>query len=460
MTRVHVGGSALAACVLAALLFVLQATGAETQARKAEYKGWNTLALENGLIEVQVAPDIGGRVIQFKLGSFEFLWVNDWLAGKAPPPNGVGPKGEWLNYGGDKLWPAPQGWDSDEQWPGPPDPILDGSPHAGVIAKAGGQEASVQLTSQPDTRSGISFMRTIAIRPVSTRVGFETTMTNTSAKLRRWGIWQVTQHNAASRGGTSGRAEKELWAYCPFNPKSVFRRGYEEMFGLVNDPTFKPDYARGLMRVHYERRVGKIGMDCSAGWLAVVNGTAGYAFVHRFTYYPEKKYPDQASVEFWSNGAGEFVAGGKLNVCKDDPVETPYLIESEVLSPRAELEPGERYTFRSDWYAAKIGGNFPALDCTDAGIMCEPFAAKTAQGTLTVSGRFGVFYVGTAELVFFDAKDNEIRKAGLLRAATPLEPFVLAGATVPAPEGVRKVVLMLYTPDGRGVGKLASAELK
>ncbi len=32
------------------------------------YRGWKTLALRNELIEVQVAPAIGGRVIQLKLG--------------------------------------------------------------------------------------------------------------------------------------------------------------------------------------------------------------------------------------------------------------------------------------------------------------------------------------------------------------------------------------------------------
>ena len=31
----------------------------------------------------------------------------------------------WKNYGGAKTWPAPQGWDGEGQWPGPPDPVLD-----------------------------------------------------------------------------------------------------------------------------------------------------------------------------------------------------------------------------------------------------------------------------------------------------------------------------------------------
>ena len=31
-----------------------------------------------------------------------------------------------MNWGGDKVWLAPQGWENEDQWPGPPDPVLDG----------------------------------------------------------------------------------------------------------------------------------------------------------------------------------------------------------------------------------------------------------------------------------------------------------------------------------------------
>ena len=83
--------------------------------------GWDTVCLSNRYVSLQIVPSIGGRVMAYGLGKENVLWVNPGLAGKAPPASGVGPAGEWLNYGGDKLWPAPQGWDNAEQWPGPPD---------------------------------------------------------------------------------------------------------------------------------------------------------------------------------------------------------------------------------------------------------------------------------------------------------------------------------------------------
>jgi hypothetical protein len=54
-------------------------------ARPAQYRGWDTLHRASGLVELQVVPDIGGRVIQFRLGADDFLFVNDELAGRRPP---------------------------------------------------------------------------------------------------------------------------------------------------------------------------------------------------------------------------------------------------------------------------------------------------------------------------------------------------------------------------------------
>jgi hypothetical protein len=96
----------------------------------SSYHGWKSHRLNNGLIALQIVPQIGGRIVQFTLGKKEFLWVNPQLAGRLAPPSGLAPDRSWLNYGGDKLWPAPQGWDNASQWPGPPGAVLDGQPYA------------------------------------------------------------------------------------------------------------------------------------------------------------------------------------------------------------------------------------------------------------------------------------------------------------------------------------------
>ena len=83
--------------------------------------------------------------------------------------------------------------------------------------------------------------------------------------------------NATRRDDGEGY-EKKLRVYCPINPKSVFPDGYKVMFGLANNNSWQPDARRKMMRVDYHRRVGKIGMDCSAGWVATVQRFGGPCF--------------------------------------------------------------------------------------------------------------------------------------------------------------------------------------
>ena len=438
-----------------ALAAALPAFGAG--AEKSTYRGWDSLALTNGLVEVQIVPQIGGRVIQFKLGDFEFLWVNPQLAGKQPPPSGLGPKGEWLNYGGDKLWPAPQGWDNDQQWPGPPDGVLDGSPHEASVIEASGKSAALRLVSREDKRSGIQFSRIIRVADGAARVSFDSTMTNIDTKPRRWGIWQVTQLNASNRAGEGYNKEIRCWS--PINPASIYPRGYCEMFGLVNNPSFRVDPATQMFSANYKRIVGKVGLDNSAGWVAVVDGAAGYVFVERFTHFPDKKYPDQASVEFWMNGVGQFVCGTKIVDAKDDPVETPHLVECEILSPFAELQPGESYSFRLEWCAAKIGGNYPVLACTPVGVTCEPFTARAADGKVRLAGRFGVFYAAQAALVALDGDGKDLETIDLKLPVSPIEALVL-DKEEPLAAKAASVRLVLLDSAGKEIGELARVQVR
>ena len=420
-------------------------------AQRSTYRGWDTLELTNGLVEVQVVPEIGGRVIQVKLDNYEYLFVNDELAGCSPPASGVGPEGEWLNYGGEKLWPAPQGRDSPDKWNGPPDPILDGSPHAGTIVQAKGDPAVVRLVSRNDPRSGICFSREIQMFADSSRVHVEATMTNVDSKPRRWGIWSVMQHNAANRSGDG--YDRNMRVYCPLNPDSIYPKGYHITHGPEDHSSFQPDESGRMVVTHYERKMGKIGVDSSAGWIATVHGTAGYALVQCFRHYPEKEYPDQASVEVWHHGP----YGPKA--AQTDPKTFPYFLESELLSPFAQLAPGESYTFSSDWYATAIGGNCPVLDFTEAGIVCEPLRAKVAKSQVAVEGRFGVFGRGTAKIVFLDSEGKPLGNAPFQHAVSPFEALVLAETLPLPPRGASAVALLVGDATSQNWKSLATVSL-
>ena len=426
--------------------------GGQILCRASAYRGWKSLTFAGNGVELQIVPEIGGRVVQFTLGGKEFLWVNPELAGRSPPPSGLAPDGGWLNYGGDKLWPAPQGWDNDSQWPGPPDAVLDGQPYRAEMLDGG---AALRLTSRDDPRSGIRFSRTIRPLPGRSGVRFEATMTNVDSKPRRWGIWAHTQLNAAHRDGSG--FNPLMRAYCPLNPVSKFPRGYRVIFGEEDNPSFRADRERGLVCVDYRYRVGKIGVDSPGGWVATVDGTSGAVFVERFVFEPDKEYPDGASVEFWHNGAGKIHAYSKDVVLSANPAENPFVFESEVLSPLSRLAPGESYTWRYEWFAANIGGDFPVVGCNDGGVIAEPLRATPVEGKVRLRGRFGAFADGELRLACRSADGRDLKALALGATASPLRAVVL-DQVVAVPDGTGRVRLEIVPPRG-GALTLAEADV-
>lgn len=427
-----------------------QKARATQAARPSTYRGWKAHVLDNDLVRLHVVPEIGGRVIQYALGEKEFFWVNPALTGKTSPKTGLDADGGWMNYGGDKLWPAPQGWDGDRQWPGPPDAVLDGQPYR---AQTDLDPAGIRLTSRNDPRSGIRFSRSIRLHAGSSRVSVEATMTNVDQRPRRWGIWAHTQLDAGLPG--SDDYNRLMRAWCPINPGSHFQRGYEVIFGEKDNPSFQADAGRGLMKVSYHYRVGKIGLDSHAGWVATVDGRQGDVFVQRFKFQPQKAYPDRSSVEFWHNGLGRIYAYNKWIDMPDNRVETPYVFESEVLSPLAGLQPGESYTWRYEWNACRIGGDFPVVGCSQAGLVSQPLSARREGDRVRLRGRFGVFHLGRLVLEAYDARSRKLATDVLDSSATPLTPVVLDRALA-LPPGARVVAIVLYSAEGERIGQVAS----
>ncbi len=340
---------------VAATTFLWSGTSlAQCKVEKVNYRGWRALKLSNDIVELYVVPDIGGRIVQFAFEGHNYLFVNDKLAGKVLPYT----EGKWNNYGGDKLWPAPQGWDGPDQWPGPGDPILDGGRFSCAILRSEGKEVSIRLTSPPDReRTGIQFSRVISLKAAQSKVFLESTMANVTDRKVSWGIWSVTQIDASNPDGEGYNDQLDF--YCALNPRSLFRNKYCVLYGLANNFAWMPDYRRNLFRGHYNYLVGKAGIDSPGGWLASVDGTTGYVLLQEYEYFPGKEYPDDCSVEFWINGAGSYIAAKKLTEAEPDPEKTPRLLEMEILSPLVSLGPGQSYTFKTEWKALK--GGFPAL---------------------------------------------------------------------------------------------------
>ncbi|MFB3920650.1 MAG: DUF4380 domain-containing protein [Terriglobia bacterium] len=421
---------------------------------RAQYKGWNVYKLTNGLVTLYIAPEIGGRAIQLQLGDQEYFFVNQDLAGKILPPEQNNLKTGWANYGGDKVWPGPEGWSSDDEWPSIPYYILDGSKFDSEITSNNSGEVAVKVTSPKDPRTGVQFVRTFHVYANTTRIKVEQVMRNISKRQIRWGIWHLIQSDAADANDPT-KPNPELYMYVPLNPKSRHPGGYYVMFGDVRHPSYQVVDNGRMLRIHYLYRVGKIGADSDAGWFAIVNGQKQIGLVENFKFFPGEEYPDSASVESWNDGPGIISRGTHDQILPDDPKQTPYFLESEGMSPYATLEPGEEYSFPIWWSPARVTN--PVHNAVGGGMVSEPLSAKVEGGRVALRGTFGVFVPGSLEAVFYSEMGEELSRE-TLQTVDPRD-VVKVEKTIALPAETFRVSIRVMDAAGENRGYLGNIVL-
>jgi hypothetical protein len=152
-----------------------------------DFLGWRGChRIGNGLIEAVVVPAIG-RVMQLRLaGDAESpFWINPDLRGIACRPG----MGVYLNFGGDKAWPAPQiGWPSVIGVNWPPPAAFDGLPATAAIGAD-----SVILATPVDPRSGLRAVRRVVVDPGKPVMRITTEIQKVSGPPVRASVWIVSQ---------------------------------------------------------------------------------------------------------------------------------------------------------------------------------------------------------------------------------------------------------------------------
>jgi hypothetical protein len=263
------------------------------------------------------------------------------------------------------------------------------------------------------------------------------------------------QHDTA---GVSDPAQPntEFQMYVPLNPKSQHPGGYYTIFGDLRHPSYQKIEGGRMLRIKYLYRAGKMGADSNAGWFAVVNGEKQMGFVENFSHFPDMEYPDQASLEAWINGPGNVSRDAWHLELPDDPGKTPYLLESEVLSPLATLGPGEDFSFPVYWSAARVTN--PVRDATAAGIVSKPLSAKVEGGRVTLHGTFGVFVPGTLEAAFYSDMGEELGREPV-QAVDPRE-VVKVEKTLAVPADAYRVSVRVLDATGENRGWLGNVVLK
>ncbi len=267
------------------------------------HHGWEgCIRLANEQIEAIVVPQIG-RVMQLRLiGDAEgTFWENRELDGQIHDSA----SDEWINFGGDKCWPAPQScWPryQDREWP--PPAAFDARPVAAAVTERG-----VVLTSEVDLSFGIQVVRHVEIDPQQPVMRIRTEYRKVAGAPVRVSVWTITQMRNPERVALllaeESRFAEGFARLLEAEPKDLRRNG--PLLSLARHP----------------RNFVKIGAETAAmvwvGRNAVVRIEAETAM----DAGPEE-YPDGGcAVEIYTN---------------PDPL--PY-VELETLGPLVELRVGE-----------------------------------------------------------------------------------------------------------------------
>jgi len=297
----------LALVVAWCLVFV---SSAKVMITRTDYRGWkDSVRMSNGQVDLVFVPQIG-RIMRYGyVDGPNMLWEDPELAGKVAPAT----PGEWRNYGGDKLWPAPQAL-----WNWPPDTDLDGGVHQVEI-----KGTKLIVTSPTSERFGIRFQREISLAGRGSEVTMRNRMMNVGSKPVELAIWQIAQMD-----------DPDV-SLLPIEKTTDHPLGWGTYGDLKMDaPEFRATSDMLFIKRNRASSV-KVGAGARAGYVAAEKGDV------RFTmfgpYQPGMKYPD----------------GGKAQQIYTNPDPKKY-VELELNGPIEVLRPGQSSRFNTRWSLVRL----------------------------------------------------------------------------------------------------------
>jgi hypothetical protein len=267
---------------------------------RISWHGWpDCYLIANGSVEAVVVPAIG-RVMQLCLkgeadGAF---WANRALDGQLHDAA----SSEWLNFGGDKCWPAPQSaWPQHQGRDWPPPVAFDALPVEAVAVERG-----VVLTSPIDPGYGIQTVRRVELDPAQPIMRIATQFRKLLGGAVRVGIWTITQMSEPAR------------VCIQLHTQSKFAAGFSRL--MPAEPAGLKIDGRLLSLTRHALQQVKVGSDGSSmAWL-------GQNCVVRI------------DTDF---RAGEYPDGGCVTEVYTNPDPLQY-VELETMGPLTTMNPGDR----------------------------------------------------------------------------------------------------------------------
>jgi hypothetical protein len=264
------------------------------------YRGWpESYLLYNGMIEAIVVPAIG-RVMQLRLagdaaGTF---WENHALDGKVHHIA----TDEWLNFGGDKCWPAPQSsWQKHQARAWPPPSGFDSAPMRAVVTGN-----ALELISAIDSGWGIQVLRRIELQAGQPILRIQTEYRKLHGLPVMAAIWTITQMREPER------------VCMLLDPQSKLAGNYVHL--LAAEPAELRIQGTVLSFARHRRAYTKIGADGSSlAWI-------GASCAVRIDVEPMP---------------GTYTDGGCHTEIYTNPDPLPY-VELETLGPLTHMSIGDR----------------------------------------------------------------------------------------------------------------------
>jgi hypothetical protein len=377
-------------------------------------------------------PQVGGRVLDYSLDSYNFLFLGRREVGTTLEDGG---DERYRHFGGHfaQLHPEAQWQSVRSRYP----PELFMGRYEATIEDAAGSVAAVELTSPADLATGTRLVRRIELFPGSSHLRITDTLTNVRRVAQEWGLHDFVQlkgcpvRNGILRGDETPNGQIGL--YVPLNPDSEFPGGVRRILpdprvGRRSDDPWSTSRLPGLLTLRYRRQFSKVLVDPDLPWIAFVDHGEGYVFVQQCP------------------------APQKAILTAGPPLDAYPFIELQSYGPVVRLEPGQSTSLVQDWYAARCPG--PVVDVTDAGAVASPLSLLRDGAETWLAGTFGVFHVGTAAVVLRGVDGSEIARLPCGEVG-PSQVFRLH-CPVRLPPGTAEIALEVLDLAGQRLGDLGT----
>ena len=280
-------------CLLAVTMLAGSASACEV--RPVVYEGWQAEQVANDWVQLTFVPQLGGRLMQVTFNGHAYLFVNPVYKGIYVSPAEAA--GRWINYGGDKIWPLPEGNDDEQHWQGASTPLDDGAYAFSVLAQ--GARCTVRLEGPPDPPTGLQYTREISIGSDSPEISFHAITKNFTGHSITWSVQSVSQYNLSDAGDPT-QYNHDFHAFTPLNPNSAYLLGYHARDGLANDPAYS--VKDGLFHLNWKYLESEVWLDSVP--VGLPSSTAQRTM--RWSKKPNTStggdYPSKATIIFYKNG--------------------------------------------------------------------------------------------------------------------------------------------------------------